>query len=82
MFFSYKTILFDIKMHDEMYVKFMFSKKATKINDIFTIDLTLCSKCQIDCEDVVNFSGLLRKYELYLKNLSHKLTKSFCLGFL
>ena len=26
-------------------VKFMFSKKATKIDEIFTIDLTLCSKC-------------------------------------
>ena len=25
----------------------MFSKKATKIDEIFTVDLTLCSKCQI-----------------------------------
>ena len=45
-------------------IKFMFSKKATKIDEIFTIDLTLCSKCQIDGEDFVNFSGLLRKQEL------------------
>ena len=45
----------------------MFSKKATKIDKIFTIDLTLCSKCQIDGEDFVNFCGLLRKHELYLK---------------
>ena len=36
-------------------IKFLFSKKATKINEIFTIDLTLCSKCQIDGEDFVNF---------------------------
>ena len=41
-------------------IKFTFSKKATKINKIFTIDLTLCSKCQIDGEDFVKFCGLLR----------------------
>ena len=45
-------------------VKFMFSKKATKIDKIFTIDLTLCSKPRIDGEGFVNFRGLLRKYEL------------------
>ena len=33
----------------------MFSKKATKIDEIFTVDLTLCSKRQIDREDFVNF---------------------------
>ena len=43
----------------------MFFKKATKFDEIFTIDLTLCSKCQIDGEDFVNFCGLLRKLELY-----------------
>ena len=48
-----------------MYVKFMFFKKATKIDEIFTVDLTLCSKCQIDGEDFVNFCGLLRKHKLY-----------------
>ena len=46
-------------------LKFMFYKKATKIDEVFTIDLTLCSKCQIDGEDFVNFCGLLRIYELY-----------------
>ena len=45
-------------------LKFMFSKKATKIEEIFTVDLTLCSKCQIDGEGFVNFCGLLRKHEL------------------
>ena len=45
-------------------LKFMFSKKSKKIDDIFTVDLMLCSECQIDCEDFVNFGGLLRKYEL------------------
>ena len=43
----------------------MFSEKATKIEEIFTVDLTLCSKCQIDGEDFVYFCGLLRKHELY-----------------
>ena len=46
------------------WLKFMFSKKATKIDEIFTVDLTLCSKCQIDGEDFINFCGLLRKHEL------------------
>ena len=48
----------------ELFLKFMFSKKATKIYEIFIVDLTLCSKCQIDGEDFVNFCGLLRKHEL------------------
>ena len=43
----------------------MFSKKATKFDKIFTVDLTLFSKCQIDGEDFFNFCGLLRKHELY-----------------
>ena len=42
----------------------MFSKKAIKIDKIFTVDLKLCSKRQINGEDFVNFCGLLRKYEL------------------
>ena len=50
----------------------MFSKKATKIDEHFTIDLTLCSKCQMDGEDFVDFSGLLRKHELYLTALNVK----------
>ena len=37
----------------------MLSKKATKIDEIFIVDLTLCSKCQI-----VNFCGLLKKNKL------------------
>ena len=50
----------------DSHVKFMFSKKATKIDEIFTGDLPLCSKCQIDGEDFVNFCGLFRKHELYI----------------
>ena len=50
-------------------LKFMFSKKATKINEIFTVDLTLCSKRQIDGEGVFNFCGLLSKHELYCSEL-------------
>ena len=45
-------------------VKFMLSKKATKIDEIFTIDLTLCSKCQIGGEYFDNFCGFLKKHEL------------------
>ena len=45
-------------------LKFIFSKKATKIDEIFTVDLTLCSECQIYSEYFVNFCGLLRKHEL------------------
>ena len=45
----------------------MFSKKATKIDEIYTVDLTLCSKRQIDGEDFVNFHGLLKKYEISLQ---------------
>ena len=34
-------------------VKFMFSKKAIKIDEISTVDLTLCSKCQIGAQRCV-----------------------------
>ena len=44
----------------------MFSKKTTKFDKIFTVDLILFSKCQINGEDFVNFCGLLRKHEVYL----------------
>ena len=47
----------------------MFSRKATKIDEIFTVDLTLRSKCQIKGEDFINFCGFLRKHELYQKNV-------------
>ena len=46
-------------------LKFMFSKKATKIDEIFNVDLTVNAYCQIDNEDFVNFCGLLKKRELY-----------------
>ena len=41
--------------------------QSLKIGEIFTVDLTSCSKCQIDGEDFVKFYGLLRKHELYLR---------------
>ena len=53
-----------VRSRFEFQLKFMFYKKATKIDEIFTVDLTLCSKCQIDGEDFVNFCDLLRKHEL------------------
>ena len=46
-------------------LKFVFSKKDTKIDEIFTVDLTITTYCQIEGEDFVNFCGLLRKRELY-----------------
>ena len=46
---------------DPSLLKFVFSKMATKIDEIFTGDLTF----QIDSENFVNFFGLLRKHELY-----------------
>ena len=39
------------------------------MDEIFTVDLTLCSKCQIVGEDFVKFCGLLRKQELYLDTI-------------
>ena len=46
-------------------VKFVFSKKATEIEKkIFIDNLTVCSKCQIDDEELAEFCGLLRKHEL------------------
>ena len=51
-------------------IKFMFSKKTTKIDKIFTVNLTLCTKCQIESEDFVIYCGLLRKPELYTHYIS------------
>ena len=62
-----------------MYIKFMYSKKATKIDEIFTVNLTVCSNRQINGEDFVNFCGLLGKHELYVQVLFLFIfTKSFC----
>ena len=47
-------------------LKFMFSKKATKMDEIFTVDLTVTTYCQIDGEDFFCFCGLLRNRELYV----------------
>ena len=51
-----------------LWVKFMSSKKATKIDEIFTVDLMLCSKRQVDGEDFVNFRGLLENMNLMRKS--------------
>ena len=37
---------------------------ATKIDKIFTVNLTFTTQCQIDGEDFINFCGFLRKHEL------------------
>ena len=51
-----------------VHLKFMFSEKATKIDETITTDLTLCGKCQIVGEDFFNFYGLIRKHKLYNSN--------------
>ena len=55
----------------------MFFQKATKIDEIFTADLTLSSKCQINGEDFINFCGLLRNHELYQVCFEKKNTLKF-----
>ena len=40
----------------------VFSKKATKFDEIFTFNFRLLHN--VDGEDFINFCGLLRKYEL------------------
>ena len=46
-------------------IKFMYTEKATtKVDKIFTFNLTICSNRQIEGEDFVNFCGLLRKHEV------------------
>ena len=55
------NVSFLFKLCDK--VKFMFSKRATKIDEILTAVLTLTTYCQIDGEDFVNCCGLLRKCE-------------------
>ena len=48
-----------------MIIKFIFSKKATKIDKIFTIDLTFTTYRQIDGEDFFKSLDLLGKHKLY-----------------
>ena len=38
-------------------LKFMFSKKATKIEEIFTVDLMVTTYCQIDGETLSIFAA-------------------------
>ena len=63
-FLKYINFIAILEQPEWMYVKFIFSKKDTKIDKIFTLDLTLCSKCQIDGEYFVSLCGLLRKHKL------------------
>ena len=46
----------------------MFSKKSTSNYKIFTIDLMLLSKCQIDVKDFVFFIA-------FLENMNFKVSK-------
>ena len=53
------SLSFEAQILIQRKVKFVFSKKATKNDEIFTVNLTVCSKCQIYGEDFVSFCGLL-----------------------
>ena len=64
-FFSVKLSRLGYETHYSL-LKSTFSEKATKINKIFTVNLTLYGNRQIDSEDFINFCDLLRKHELYL----------------
>ena len=60
------------------FLKFKFSKKAKKIDNIITFDLILYIKCQINSEDFVNFCGLLRIHKLSCSAVVHKFTQMYC----
>ena len=54
----------------------MFSKKATKVDKIFTIDLTLCSKCQIYSDGFSIFVAILENTN-FMRNLLEQVIKAF-----
>ena len=59
----------------------MFSKKATKVDKVFNVDLTLHSKCQIVGKDLLNFRGLFRKYDfIQEKSTMLYVTKKYLVG--
>ena len=55
--------------------------KATKFDEIFNVDLTLTTYCQIDGKDFFNFCGLLRKHDLYSSKNPVLTNHRFC-GFI
>ena len=59
-----------------LFLKFGFSKKATKIDEIFTVDLTVCSKCQIDGEDFFKFVAFLKNINFNKSHFSKLLLSS------
>ena len=48
----------------------MFSKKATKMDEIFTVDLTVTTYCQIDGEIFINFCGLSENVNIKWNSIS------------
>ena len=85
LFFKHFRAVFALHLNywESGLLKFMFSKKATKFDKIFSIDLMLCSNCQIDGEDFVafleNMNFTLRIFLLIYHMLSNQLTKLLCL---
>ena len=48
-------------------VKFIFSKKATEIDKIFTVDLMFTTLCQIDGEGFMNFVAFLESMKFRIE---------------
>ena len=77
----WNIILLFHKQNKNFLIKFMFSKKTTKNQEIFTVNLTLFSKCQIDGEDFINSCDLLKKHKLnriHLLSVCHFYFILFC----
>ena len=56
-------------------LKFMFSKKATKIGEIFTVDLTLCSKCHTNFNNRLFYGNEKSKFAVKMHSFL------FCITF-
>ena len=75
--FSTMLLIFHVTNEKEIHhacnfyvIKFMFSKKVTKVDEIFTADLILCSKCHMEGEDLSIFVALLENTNFKMKTSS------------
>ena len=62
---------------DKCQLKLIFSKKATKIDKIFTVDLTFTTYRQIDGEDFIIFVAFLKNTNFNFEMFSCALVSSF-----
>ena len=61
-------------------LKFTFSEKVTKIDKIFTVNLTVCSNCQIDGEDFINFVAFLENMNFKMPYMVQNFLMNIPLG--